>query len=134
MLQPPIASPAQGMARAAHFPGIAPADDAQARVASARKGESAAFREAIETCLKKKYADFEGAATRSEYWWFALFVFAVGIVLSVVARPFAGLFCIATLLPHIAVGIRRLRPDRSGGTVAAGRLRAPGQLVDPPRC
>ena len=36
------------------------------------------FQEAVETCLKK-YADFEGEATRSEYWWFALFIFIVGI-------------------------------------------------------
>ena len=47
--------------------------------------------------------------------WFALFVFAVGIVLSAVFKPLAGLFYIAVLIPNIAVGIRRLHDiGRSG--------------------
>jgi len=73
------------------------------------------FQESIETCLKQKYADFNGEATRSEYWWFALFVFAGGAVLSTIFRPLAMLFSLGMVLPHFAVGARRLHDtDRSG--------------------
>lgn len=30
------------------------------------------FSESISTCMKK-YVDFKGRATRSEYWWFIFF-------------------------------------------------------------
>ncbi len=39
------------------------------------------FQEAIRTCIKEKYATFSGRASRSEYWWFVLFVSLVAIAL-----------------------------------------------------
>ena len=30
------------------------------------------FLEAIQTCVLKKYADFNGRASRSEFWWYSL--------------------------------------------------------------
>ena len=39
------------------------------------------FSEAVRTCLKLKYATFEGRAARSEYWYFMLFVLLVAVVL-----------------------------------------------------
>ena len=39
------------------------------------------FQEAIRICFSK-YADFNGRATRPEYWWFVLFVVLVGLGLS----------------------------------------------------
>jgi uncharacterized membrane protein YhaH (DUF805 family) len=87
------------------------------------------FSDAVETCMKK-YADFDGDATRSEYWWFALFVFAVGVVLTIVARPFAGLFYVATLLPSVAVAIRRLHDtNRSGWWLLVGLVPFVGWLI-----
>ena len=38
------------------------------------------FLESIKTCLDK-YATFSGRASRSEYWWFMLFLIIVGFVL-----------------------------------------------------
>jgi uncharacterized membrane protein YhaH (DUF805 family) len=87
------------------------------------------FQEAVETCLKK-YADFEGEATRSEYWWFALFIFIVGILLTILAKPFAALFYVGTLLPSIAVGIRRLHDtNRSGWWLLVGLVPFVGWLI-----
>ena len=74
------------------------------------------IQEAVETCVTKKYADFDGCATRSEFWWFALFVTcrsrrAGGHRLR---NALAGVFCLAMLVPYLAVGTRRLRDtDRS---------------------
>jgi len=71
-----------------------------------------------------RYATFEGRARRSEYWWFALFNFIVSMVIGLIA-PGGGedmggsllsmIWALATLLPTLAVGARRLHDiDRSG--------------------
>ena len=33
------------------------------------------FKKAVRTCLKDKYANFSGRATRSEFWYFILFYY-----------------------------------------------------------
>jgi len=39
------------------------------------------FSESIRTCLREKYVTFSGRASRSEYWWFQLFMFLISMVL-----------------------------------------------------
>ena len=39
----------------------------------------------------RKYAVFGGRATRAEYWWWVLFIFIGGIVLSVIDRIIGSL-------------------------------------------
>lgn len=76
------------------------------------------IQEAVQECLTK-YVDFEGRATRSECWWWALFVVAVWLILWVMGRAILGsdsgagavsgaLFCLAAFLPGLAVAARRL--------------------------
>jgi uncharacterized membrane protein YhaH (DUF805 family) len=72
------------------------------------------FQESITTCFKK-YVDFNGRASRSEYWWFALFIVVVSIVLSMVSRELSGLFSLATLLPSITAAARRLHDTNRSG-------------------
>jgi uncharacterized membrane protein YhaH (DUF805 family) len=72
------------------------------------------FGQSIKTCFSK-YADFSGRASRSEFWWWALFVFLASVACSIVSQTLAGIFSLATLLPYFAVGTRRLHDtDRSG--------------------
>ncbi len=72
------------------------------------------IQEAVETCVTKKYADFTSCATRSEYWWFVLFVCVINAMLSFAAEWAAGVFGLAMLVPLLAAGTRRLRDtDRS---------------------
>lgn len=72
------------------------------------------FQTSVQTCFKK-YAEFNGRASRSEYWWFALALFIASLVLVTVSSTLANLFSLATLLPSLAVGARRLHDtDRSG--------------------
>lgn len=72
------------------------------------------FGESISTCFKK-YATFDGRATRSEYWWFFLFTFLVSAALGIFSEVMSGLFTLAVLLPSLAVGARRLHDiDKSG--------------------
>ncbi|MGJ7914003.1 DUF805 domain-containing protein [Massilia sp. LXY-6] len=72
------------------------------------------FLESIKTCFSK-YATFEGTASRSEYWWFFLFLCLASLFCGVFSNALQLGFNIATLLPSLAVATRRLHDtDRSG--------------------
>ncbi len=72
------------------------------------------FVDAIKTCLSK-YADFNGCATRSEYWWWVLFLLLAAFISAVIHPKLMLVFYLATLLPTFAVTARRLHDtDRSG--------------------
>ena len=63
--------------------------------------------------LRNKYADFNGRARRSEYWYFVLFNFlistAVGVVTGLIGIDWLSyIYSVALLVPGIAVGVRRL--------------------------
>jgi DNA-binding CsgD family transcriptional regulator len=72
------------------------------------------FFESIRTCLAK-YAEFNGRASRSEYWWFTLFVTLVVSALVYVSEVWASIFLIAMLLPLLAAGARRLHDSGRSG-------------------
>jgi uncharacterized membrane protein YhaH (DUF805 family) len=72
------------------------------------------FVESIKTCFSK-YADFDGRASRSELWWWVLFVFLASAAASTISPVVSGLFSLGVFLPNIAVAARRLHDiDRSG--------------------
>ena len=50
------------------------------------------FQSAISTCLREKYFTTSGRATRSEYWYFALFVLLVGLAVLFVLFLFNLIF------------------------------------------
>jgi uncharacterized membrane protein YhaH (DUF805 family) len=66
------------------------------------------FGTAIATGLRK-YADFTGVASRSEFWWFNLFLVIGSLVFGALGDAFGAVWFFATLLPYLAVGVRRLR-------------------------
>ncbi|RLJ65065.1 DUF805 domain-containing protein [Sulfurisoma sediminicola] len=71
------------------------------------------FIESLRTCFSK-YADFNGRASRPEFWWWTLFTFLVSMATGIVSEMLSGLFSLAVLLPSLAVGARRLHDtDRS---------------------
>jgi uncharacterized membrane protein YhaH (DUF805 family) len=65
------------------------------------------FEQSIRTCFAK-FADFQGEASRSEYWWFIAFVVGGGFAMALLSRPMGGLFGLVTLVPSLAAGARRL--------------------------
>jgi DNA-binding CsgD family transcriptional regulator len=71
------------------------------------EGSSMTFFESIRTCLTK-FAEFNGRASRSEFWWFALFITLVSAALVYVHQNLYYIFQIAVLLPFLAAGSRRL--------------------------
>lgn len=77
------------------------------------------FIEAIKT-VSSKYAEFNGKASRSEFWWWILFTVLVSSALNVfsviqvgqdssLGAILSGLWGIAVLLPTLAATIRRPR-------------------------
>lgn len=84
------------------------------------------FRIAIIKCFML-YAIFSGRAKRAEFWWFFLFCMIVGLMGSVIDTAlgldaaiggngvFTTLIQLATFLPSIAVGSRRLHDTNRSG-------------------
>ena len=75
------------------------------------------FVESIQTCYKK-FFDFSGRASKSEYWWFQLYN-AIIYVLSFVFQGdlvlLLSILIIVNLIPVYAVGVRRIHDsDKSG--------------------
>lgn len=66
------------------------------------------FFESIRVCFTK-YAEFNGRASRSEFWWFMLFITLVASALVYLSEDIGSIFLIAVLLPMLAAGARRLR-------------------------
>ena len=72
----------------------------------------------------KKYAVFSGRAQRKEYWYFTLFYYFFGLILSLLTLiPNIGnifgilaiIYSLALFIPALAVSVRRLHDiDRSG--------------------
>ncbi|MEM6622033.1 MAG: DUF805 domain-containing protein [Pseudomonadota bacterium] len=71
--------------------------------------------QSIKTCFRK-YFVFSGRATRSEFWWFMLFVnIIVSIPVSIVSEDLNSLWMTATFIPSLAVGSRRLHDTNRTG-------------------
>lgn len=75
------------------------------------------FQTAVRACLTK-YADINGRAGRSEYWWFFLFCI-VAVVAAAIVDIFVGflqaLVILGLLIPSVTVAVRRLHDvDKSG--------------------
>lgn len=87
------------------------------------------FADSIKTCFSK-YAEFNGRASRSEYWWFFLFFIICATVSSIVSGIVSILFYLAVFLPTIAVTTRRLHDtDRSGWFQLIGFIPLIGLIV-----
>lgn len=72
------------------------------------------FQDAVKLCFQK-YADFNGRAKLPEFWWFFLFCFAGAVVLEFVGSYVSWAFSLATLIPSLAVGARRLHDTNKSG-------------------
>ena len=72
------------------------------------------FQESIKACFNK-FADFNGRAKLPEYWWFALFCFGGALVLELLNSYVSWAFSLATLIPSLAAGTRRLHDTNKSG-------------------
>lgn len=65
------------------------------------------FEEAIRRCLAN-FANFNGRASRPEFWYFVLATALVSVILGMINGVLSFMFSLAVLLPSLAVGARRL--------------------------
>lgn len=56
----------------------------------------------------QNYTNFKGRASRAEYWWWILFIVILNTLLSNINKGFADLGSLLTLLPTLAVAVRRV--------------------------
>jgi len=78
------------------------------------------FVESIQTCYKK-FFDFSGRASKSEYWWFQLYNAIIYVLTFLFQGDLVLLFSIlviVNLIPVYAAGVRRIHDsDKSGWLV-----------------
>ena len=78
------------------------------------------FVESIQTCYKK-FFDFSGRASKSEYWWFQLYNAIIYVLIFVFQGDLVlllSILIIVNLIPVYAVGVRRIHDsDKSGWLV-----------------
>ena len=70
----------------------------------------------------KNYGNFEGRASRKEYWNFVLFNFLVTLILALVSAGILSvIYVILVIVPSVAVAVRRLHDvGKSGWMLLAG--------------
>lgn len=100
----------------------------------------------FKVCVTKKYANFEGRARRSEYWYFYLFymiffipIYALtlsslflegGTSLSIPVSILLLVFICALLVPSLAVSVRRLHDvGKSGWMFLLGIIPIVGPII-----
>ena len=96
------------------------------------------FTESVKT-VYSKYATFSGRATRSEYWWFALFFYAIilcavllGVAMGIDKPIFAliGIFVALSFIPIVALRVRRLHDiGKSGWWIFLGLVPYIGEFI-----
>ena len=113
------------------------------------------FGESVKTCINK-YATFDGRASRSEFWWFYLFIILVSLLalmpgyalmiggaasasdgsspgalfwVGVMLLLIGGLFELALIIPQLAVGCRRLHDRGQSGWLQLLLLVPCGNIV-----
>ena len=77
-----------------------------------------------------RYVDFNGRSRRSEYWWAYLAVVIISAVLTAVLGELAYIWTLATLIPNIAITVRRLHDiGKSGWYYLIGLIPLVGPII-----
>ena len=63
----------------------------------------------------RRYADFKGRSRRSEYWWASLAIGLLGGVIGAIVPDLAWIWSLATLVPSLALCVRRLHDIGKSG-------------------
>ncbi len=78
----------------------------------------------------ERYLDFEGKTTVGGYWWVILFNVIISLVLTWVSPYLGGVYGLVSLIPGIAITIRRLHDtNRSGLNVLWALLPVIGTII-----
>ena len=87
----------------------------------------------IKSVILKNYCNFEGRATRREFWMFFLFTFIIGFILGLFGK--VGMYIsyavsLALLLPNLGLSARRLHDiNKSGWLLLLGLIPLVGAII-----
>lgn len=95
------------------------------------------FGEAVKRALTVNYCNFNGRSSRSEFWWYVLFTFILGCIISIafgwsdtVEYIVSGVVNLALLLPGLGLAVRRLHDTaRSGWWVLINLVPIVGWII-----
>ncbi|MBD5345524.1 MAG: DUF805 domain-containing protein [Bacteroides sp.] len=95
------------------------------------------FKEAVVRALTRNYCNFNGRASRSEYWWFTLFTIILEVIISLVFGTHqttlgivGGLAGLALLLPGLGLCVRRLHDiGKSGWWILISLIPTVGAII-----
>lgn len=85
--------------------------------------------------VKDNYYNFDGRASRYEYWWFVVINLVISCVCSLLDQLvglaiFSGLLCLALLLPGLGLCVRRLHDiNKSGWWVLIALIPFVGAII-----
>lgn len=87
------------------------------------------------TSAFQNYADFKGRTTRPQFWYFALLHFLAIVILSSIDSAigtslFSTIYLLATIVPALAIGVRRLHDaGHSGWLILLGLIPVLGAAI-----
>lgn len=79
------------------------------------------FGEAVKKALTENYCNFSGRASRSEFWWFKLFLLIVRFIASGLSYAIIGNYMLSYIiililfLPDLGLSVRRLHDTGKSG-------------------
>jgi uncharacterized membrane protein YhaH (DUF805 family) len=113
-----------------------------------RPAQMMGFIDSVKSVLMNNFANFEGRASRSEYWWFFLFTFLISFPLGIIdgimlvvmdvpmdsvlwaITPMSTLFQLAVMIPQLALGVRRMHDlGKSGWMLLIGLIPCVGIIL-----
>ncbi|MBD5289145.1 MAG: DUF805 domain-containing protein [Bacteroides sp.] len=83
--------------------------------------KQATFQEALRSAIVENYCNFEGRASRSQYWWYVLFTALLGFLIGIIfgeettGNIIQGIVTLALLLPGLGLAVRRLHDIGKSG-------------------
>ncbi len=87
----------------------------------------------IKSVILKNYCNFNGRATRREFWMYFLFSFILGLIFSFlgeVGMYISVVICLALLLPNLGLVVRRLHDiNKSGWYLLIGFIPLVGEII-----
>ena len=101
------------------------------RLACIKTDEQGAKMDFVESVQSgfRNYANFDGRAPRSEYWFFHLFAFLVTCA-GIFTGPVVFLIMLGLVLPTLSVNVRRLHDiDKSGWFILIAFIPLAGAII-----
>jgi len=87
----------------------------------------------VKKVFLENYCNFEGRATRKEFWYAFLFNFIVSAILGLFGKVgvwLSGIWSLAVLLPFLGVGARRLHDiNKTGWLLLLSLIPLVGQII-----